>query len=172
MVHLLFQWNHKTIALVIRLIEKQLLIVYFSADGYTRRMAEEISKGAGQAGVEVGLKTVEECRLDDLVKADEIVVGSPTYFSNVAWQIKKLIDESIVLYRKNRALKGKVVGCFTSAGTRRDGKDCIRRLEVAFGFHHKMKLIPGITRASDDEEAEVTRMCRHYGEEVARQILS
>ena len=91
-------------------------------EGSTKRMAEEIGKGAERTGVNVELKRVEECRLNDLVEADGIVIGSPTYFSNVAWQVKKLIDESITLYRRGQ-LRDKVGGCFTSAGTRRDGKN-------------------------------------------------
>ena len=98
---------------------KRLLIVYYSGTGNTRRMAEEISKGAKQLGIDVDVKRVEDCSVEDLVEADGIVIGSPTYFSNVAWQVKKLIDESISLYR-GRQLKGKVGGCFTSSGTRRD----------------------------------------------------
>ena len=54
---------------------------------------------------------------------EAIVLGSSTYFSNVAWQIKKVIDESIVHYGGDK-LKGKVAGIFASAGTSRDGKDC------------------------------------------------
>jgi NAD(P)H dehydrogenase (quinone) len=135
-------------------------------------MAEEICEGAERSGVQVEVKSVEECKLNDLVEADGIVVGSPTYFSNVAWQVKKFIDESIELYRKEHALKGKVGGCFTSAGTRRDGKDCIRLLELTFGFHHRMKIVPGIIRTSGDEETQLSKMCRQYGEEIARQILS
>ena len=117
---------------------KRLLIIYYSGTGNTRRMAEEISKGAEQLGIDVEVKRAEDCRLDDLVKADGIIIGSPTYFSNVAWQVKRLIDESIVLYR-GRQLRGKVGGCFTSSGTRRDGKDCIRMLELAFGLHHEWR---------------------------------
>ncbi|RJS68167.1 hypothetical protein CW680_00170 [Candidatus Bathyarchaeota archaeon] len=103
---------------------KRLLIVYYSGTGNTERMAEEIGRGARRLGVEVEVKRVEECSLEDLVEADGIVVGSPTYFSNVAWQMKKIIDESVVLYRK-RQLKGKVGGCFTSSGKRRDGENCL-----------------------------------------------
>jgi len=155
-----------------RLIVKRLIIVYFSGEGTTKRMAEDICKGAERSGVQVEVKSVENCKLDDLVEADGIIVGSPTYFSNVAWQVKKLIDESIELYRKEHALKDKVSGCFTSAGTRRDGKDCIRRLEVTFGLHHRMKIVPGIIRTSGDKETQVSKMCRQYGEEIARQIRS
>jgi NAD(P)H dehydrogenase (quinone) len=154
------------------LVSKQLLIVYFSGEGSTKRMAEEICKGAEGSGVQVDVISVEECKLNDLVEADGIIVGSPTYFSNVAWQVKKLIDESIELYRKEYALRDKVGGCFTSAGTRRDGKDCIRLLELAFGFHHRMKIVPGIMRASGDEETQVSKMCRQYGEKIATQLLS
>ena len=97
---------------------------------------------------------------------------APTYFGNVAWQVKKLIDESIELYRKGHALRDKVGGCFTSAGTHRDGKSCIRLLEVTFGFHHRMKIVPGIISTSGDEETQVSKMCQQYGEEIAKQILS
>lgn len=135
-------------------------------------MAEKIGEGAERLGVEVEVKRMEECSLDDLAEADGVVIGSPTYFSNVAWQVKKLIDESIALYRKGRQLRDKVGGCFTSSGTRRDGKDCIRMLELAFGLHHKMKMTPGIIRTSGDGEDKLSKMCQQYGMKVARQILS
>ena len=148
---------------------KRLLIVYYSGTGNTERMAEEIGRGARRLGVEVEVKRVEECSLEDLVEADGIVVGSPTYFSNVAWQMKKIIDESVVLYRK-RQLKGKVGGCFTSSGTRRDGENCLKMLEIAFGFHHGMRMLPGIVRASGDDEKKVSEMCQQYGAEIAKQL--
>jgi NAD(P)H dehydrogenase (quinone) len=150
---------------------RRLLIVYFSEGGSTERMAEEIREGAERSGVQTEVMNVEKCKLSDLIEADGIVVGSPTYFSNVAWQIKKFIDESIELYRKEYALRDKVGGCFTSAGTRRDGKDCIRMLELTFAFHHKMKIVPGIISTSGDEEAQVSRVCQRYGEAIAKQIL-
>lgn len=151
---------------------KRLLITYYTAAGNTKKMADAIRKGAEKLGVTVVMKDVEQCSVGDLAEADGVVVGSPTYFSNVAWQVKKLIDESIALYRRERELSGKVGGCFTSSGTHRDGKDCIRMMELAFGFHHKMKMIPGIIRSSGDPEEAVSKMCEAYGTEVARQIIS
>ncbi len=155
-----------------KLATKRLLVIYYTGTGSTKRMAEEIGKGAERLGVKAEVKSVEKCRLSDLAEAGGIVIGSPTYFSNVAWQVKKLIDESITLYRREHQLRDKVGGCFTSAGTRRDGKDCIRMLELALGFHHKLKMITGIIRASGDREEEVSKMCQKYGMEIARQILS
>jgi len=154
------------------LAHRRLLIAYYTGGGNTGRMAEEIGKGAEGEGVDVEIKRIESCSLEDLANGDGIVVGSPTYFSNVAWQVKKLIDESIALYRRDHQLEGKVGGCFTSSGTRRDGKDCNKMLELAFGVHHRMKVVPGITRASGDSEAEVSDMCQRYGATIARKILS
>ena len=154
-----------------RLVTKQVLVIYYTGTGSTKRMAEEVGKGAERLAVKVEVKSVAECGLNDLAEADGIVIGSPTYFSNVAWQVKKLIDESITLYRKGHQLRDKVGGCFTSSGTHRDGKDCIRMLELAFGLHHRMKMIPGIIRESGDSEEEGSNMCQQYGMEIARQIL-
>ena len=150
---------------------KRLLIIYYTEKGGTKRMAEEIGKGATKLGVKVDLVRVEDCRLKDLVETDGIVIGSPTYFSNVAWQIKKLIDESIILYRKNHQLKGKVGGCFTSSGTKRDGMDCIRMVGLTLSLHHKLETIPGIISTTEDDEEEVALKCQQYGMEIARKIL-
>jgi len=156
----------------VKRLAKRLLIAYYTGTGNTKRMADAIGKGAERLGVTVEVKRVEECSLSDLAEADGIVIGSPTYFSNVAWQVKKLIDESIALYRGGHQLRDKVGGCFTSSGTRRDGKDCIRMLELALGLHHRLKMVPGIIRVSGDREEEVAQRCQKYGTEIARQILS
>jgi len=154
------------------LTAKRLLIAYYTGTGNTKRMADAISRGAKLLGVEVEVKRVDRCRLKDLAEADGIVIGSPTYFSNVAWQVKRLIDESIALYNRGRQLRDKAGGCFTSSGTRRDGEDCIKMLELAFGLHHRLRMVPGIIRVSGDREEEVSKMCQRYGMEIARQILS
>ena len=132
-------------------------------------MAEEIGEGAKSLGIAVETKRVEECSQDNLVEADGIVVGSPTYFNNVAWQIKKLIDESIGLYR-NKQLAGKVGGCFTSSGSLRNGEDCIKVMELAFGMHHELKMVPGILSSSNERDEEVSKKCQQYGVKIAKQL--
>jgi len=154
------------------LASKTLLIVYYSETGGTKKMAEEIARGADRLGVNVNMKRVEECGPDDLSGIDGLAVGSPTYFSNVAWQAKKLIDDSIVLYNKGHQLEEKVGGCFTSSGSQRDGKDCIRMLELTFGLHHRMKMIPGIVVTDGDRDDKVSRICQEYGMRIAQQMLS
>jgi len=151
---------------------KRLLIIFYTGKGSTERMAEAIGEGAESPEIEVEIKRVEDCVPEEMAEASGIVMGSPTYFSNVAWQVKKLIDESHeTLYRQHR-LEGRVFGCFTSSGTPRDGRDCVRALELAFGFHHRMKRVPGIVRARRDKWEKIIETCRQYGKEMARQVLS
>ncbi len=151
---------------------KQLLITYYTGTGNTERMAKEIAKGAQQVGINVVVKRVETCEVDDLKKADGVVIGSPTYFSNVAWQVKKFIDECAARFWQGRKLRGKIGGCFASSSTHRDGEDCIRMLEVTFGVHHKLKMLPGILKTSGDSDEKVSKMCQQYGEELAKQIVN
>jgi multimeric flavodoxin WrbA len=100
---------------------------------------------------------------------DSIVLGSPTYFSNVAWQVKKVIDESIVHYSGGK-LKGKVAGIFTSAGTSRDGKDCLKMLEIALGFHHGMKVVEGILRVDGESDKEAEKRCQEYARRLVKEF--
>jgi len=63
---------------------KRLLIIYYTGRGSTERMAEAIGEGAENPEIEVEIKRIEDCVPEDLAEADGIVIGSPTYFSNVA----------------------------------------------------------------------------------------
>ena len=47
-----------------------------------------------------------------------------------------------------------------------------RLLELAFGLHHKLKMVPGIIRASGESVEDVSEMCREYGMRIAKEILS
>ena len=80
-----------------------------------------------------------------------------------------MIDESIVHYEGGK-LKGKVAGIFTSAGTSRDGKDCLKMLEVALGLHHGMKVVEGILRVDSESDKEVEKRCQEYGKKLVKEI--
>ncbi|MCS7252786.1 MAG: flavodoxin domain-containing protein [Armatimonadota bacterium] len=152
--------------------KKRLLIIYYSGTGNTKMLANEIAAGARAKGVTVRVKCVEDCTVQDLREADALAVGSPTYFSNVAWQIKKFIDESIALY-EDKVLSGKPVGIFTSAGCRRDAQQCLKMLQLAFAYHHSMKLIePMLIRVDGEPDEQAKANARAYGERIAEALLS
>jgi len=147
---------------------KKVLILYYSRSGNTKKMAKAIAEAMKSDVINVRVEDVGKFDVSSLPNYDGIVLGSPTYFSNVAWPVKKVIDESIVHYG-GRKLKGKVAGIFTSAGTSRDGKDCLKMLEVALGFHHEMKVIQGIV-AHGESDKEVEKKCQEYGKRLSKEI--
>jgi len=92
----------------------KVLIIYYSRSGNTRKMAEKVRDGAESVeGTVVELKKVKETTLDDLLNADGVVLGSPTYFGVMAAEVKDLIDRSVKYFGK---MVGKVGGAFTSSG--------------------------------------------------------
>ena len=148
---------------------KKALILYYSRSGNTKKMAKAIAEPMKSSSISITVDDVEKCDISSLPNYDCIVLGSPTYFSNVTWQVKKAIDESIVHYG-GRKLKGKVAGIFTSAGSSSNGKDCLKMLEVALGFHHGMKVVEGILRVDGERDQEVDKRCQEYGKRLVKEI--
>ena len=92
----------------------KVLIVYDSRTGNTEKMAGEVAEGARTVeGVDVSVAGIERTRLEDLLQADAIILGSPTYYGNMSGKMKELIDKSFNVHGK---LEGKVGGAFTSSG--------------------------------------------------------
>lgn len=150
---------------------KRLLIFYHSEGARVMFMANQIGESVRERGIEVDVRMVEEVEVEGIVGYDGIVVGSPTYFSNVSWQIKKIIDETYPLRRGRFRLKGKIGGSFTSSDTKRDAEECIRLIELSLGLHHQMEVVPGIIVTRRDTEAQVYERCRAYGDLIADKIL-
>ena len=92
----------------------KILVVYDSSSGNTEKMALAVAKGAENAGdIAVTVKRAEQTNSNDLLVADGIIMGSPTYFGQMSAKLKALIDDSIKVHKN---LRGKVGGAFTSSG--------------------------------------------------------
>jgi NAD(P)H dehydrogenase (quinone) len=148
---------------------KKVLILYYSGSGNTKKMAKAIAEAMKSSAINVTVEDVGKFDISSLPNYDSIILGSPTYFSNMAWQVKRAIDESIVHYGGGK-LKGKMAGIFTSAGTSRNGKDCLKMLQVALGIHHGMKVVEGILRVDGESDKEVETRCQEYGKRLVKKI--
>lgn len=92
----------------------KILIVYDSETGNTEKMAHAVEAGVKKVdNVDVITKKVDETNLDDLLAADGIIIGSPTYYGLMSAKVKELFDKSVKIHGK---LEGKVGAAFTSAG--------------------------------------------------------
>jgi NAD(P)H dehydrogenase (quinone) len=75
-------------------------------------MAETIAQAMNEAGLPTECKPVSDVKADDLLEYDAIVLGSPTYYGQMAGPVKQLIDDTVSFHGK---LDGKVGAAFTSA---------------------------------------------------------
>jgi NAD(P)H dehydrogenase (quinone) len=99
----------------------KILIVYDSKTRNTESMALAVAKGAEQVSeIEVTVKKVERTTPDDMLNADGIIMGSPTYFGGMSAKLKAVFDASIKVHKK---LAGKVGAAFTSSGGTSSGAE-------------------------------------------------
>ncbi len=88
------------------------IVIYYSRSGNTKQMAEMIAGAMNDGGLAADCKSVDKVKVDDLLKYDAIVIGSPTYYGTMAAQVKQLFDDAVV---KHGQLEGKVGAAFTSS---------------------------------------------------------
>jgi multimeric flavodoxin WrbA len=138
-------------------------IFYFTGSGNTEAMARAITEGCQSAGADVVLQRVEDADPKQWPELDAIILGSPTYFGNMSWQAKKLIDDSIVVYER---LKGKQGGAFTSGGGRRDAEYALQALRWALEIHGMTMVGEGVLCEGKPGQKDL-EACRTYGRQVA-----
>lgn len=137
----------------------KVLVLYDSATGNTRRMAEEVAKGAGLVpGTEVRLRSVEEATAEDLLWCDGLAVGSPTNMGILSWRMKRFWDEVAGdLWGK---IDGKIACAFSSSGGWGGGAElaCLSMLLVLMNFGF---LVFGVT------DYVAKQFTLHYGAVLA-----
>lgn len=91
----------------------KILVLYFSKSGNTKKLARAVYDGVRETGVKCDLKPVTRFPMAGLIRYDGIILGSPTYYGQMAAEMKKFLDLSV---RFHGRLAGKVGGAFTTAG--------------------------------------------------------
>ena len=149
----------------------KVLVCYYSASGNTKRMAEEIAKGAKGTGAKVALMPVKDVEPRSFLEFDAIIMGSPTYYGSMAAKCKQLIDRSVVLHGK---LEGRVGGAFTSSGGRAGGNETTVLDILKAWLIHGM-VVRGTSSedhygpvAVEEPDRESLKACRAYGARLAR----
>jgi len=99
----------------------QVLVMYCSKTGHTKRLAEEIAKGVGEVdGVACIVKSAADVTKDDFVAADGIIAGSPVYFGTMAAELKAVFEKFIGVRKK---MEGKIGAAFATSGDPSGGKE-------------------------------------------------
>ena len=145
------------------------LILYYSRDGHTRRMANQIARGVSAIdGCDALVRTVPDLTTvnseasagnyapaiepaaedslyvtrDELAAADALIVGSPTRFGNMAAPLKHFFDGTSDLWISG-AMCNKPAAVFTSSSSMHGGQESTLFTMMLPLMHHGM-LIVGI----------------------------
>ena len=151
-----------------------ILVLYYSAGGSVRRMAELVAEGVERVpGVQSRLRTVPKvsaafdpkassipsdgppyCELRDLEECAGLALGSPTRFGNMAAPMKAFIDATGPLWLSGK-LAGRPACVFTSTGTLHGGQEATLLSMMLPLLHHGM-LIAGLPYSNPELNATRT----------------
>lgn len=151
------------------------LIVYDSKTGNTEKMAFAVAEGVRAIrGADAVVKKTDKTTNEDLLEADGIVVGSPTYYGQMSEKTKAMFDRSVGVHGK---LEGKVGGAFTSSGGIASGAETtiisILEAMLVHGMIIKGRASSGHYGAAavgEPKERDLER-CKELGKMMANLVL-
>ena len=138
----------------------EILVVYYSAHGSVREMAQLLARGINQvAGATARLRTVPPVaprtqvaeppvpdegapyvELADLEQCAGLALGSPTRFGNMAAPLKYFLDTTGALWAKG-SLAGKPAAVFTSTASLHGGQETTLTSMMLPLLHHGMLIL-------------------------------
>lgn len=99
----------------------QVLVMYYSRSGNTKKLASEIAKGVDEVdGVQSLLKPVTEVTKDDFINSEGIIAGSPVYFGVMAAELKEIFDRFVGIRNK---MGDKIGAAFATSADLSGGKE-------------------------------------------------
>ncbi len=139
---------------------KEVLILYYSRNGATAKMARKIAHGVEEvSAVNAKIRTVPPvsatceavadsipqsgapyASLQDLNDCSALILGSPTRFGNMAAPLKYFLDQTSSLWLSG-ALAGKPAAVFTSTGSLHGGQESTLLSMMLPLLHHGMMIL-------------------------------
>lgn len=99
----------------------QILVLYFSKGGNTRKLAEAVGRGVEEVeGVKALLKRTDEVTREDFLASRGVIAGSPVYFGGMAADLKRVFDEFVDTRKR---MENKVGAAFATSGDATGGKE-------------------------------------------------
>ena len=150
---------------------QKIAIIYYSRSGNTKSMAQFIEQGVKSVdGVDVEVMSAEDFLVDSMPGYDGFIVGSPVYYGSMAYQIKKVFDDSVKFHGR---LAGKVGAAFSSAANIGGGNETTI-LDILNAMLIHGMVVQGIEKGDHygtvsigAPDARVEEQCRILGERTA-----
>lgn len=93
-------------------IRLKAIVVYLSTSGNTKAMAEAIASGIESKNVDVKAVSFYDIKIEELIEADAIAVGSSTFYYRMLAPMEKFMNETLTSTNP----KGKLGAAFGSYG--------------------------------------------------------
>lgn len=99
----------------------QVLVIYYSGSGNTKKLAQEIAKGVQKIeDVKCVLKSTSEIAEDDFLNSDGIIAGSPVYFGTMAAELKEIFEKFVGIRGE---MEDKIGAAFATSADPSGGKE-------------------------------------------------
>jgi multimeric flavodoxin WrbA len=143
-----------------------LAVIYHSAFGHTKKLAEAVQTGAASVpNTTVHLISAEEAHehWDEINACDALIFGSPTYMGAVSAGFKEFMDKSGNLWLKQR-WKDKIAAGFTTSGSYNGDKLAVLQQMAGFAAQHGMIWISlGLQPGDAPEDGANTHVLNRLG---------
>lgn len=147
-----------------------ILLLYPTEQGRTGQMVPEICAGIQAEGVATLLRTVDTVTWEEMQAAHGIIVGNPTRFGGMDWQLKRLFDV-MAFQGYPGPLAGKVGGAFGAGGRAGSGAELALMSTIHVLLNHGM-IIQGFAHGAhygpvflrDTPEAAMQETCHAWGQ--------
>jgi flavorubredoxin len=136
----------------------QFIIVYNSTTGNTKIIADAIAEGARSLKLDTEVVDAFDVKIEDLLAADAIGFGVPTFNYHPSKPIMKLVDDL-----GKHELKGKLAIVFGSYGWSGQGAPVVAEKLRKIGFNVLDPVIRVKYKASENE----LESCKLLGKDVA-----
>jgi NAD(P)H dehydrogenase (quinone) len=158
-----------------------ILVLFHSIDGHTKKMADYVAEGASEIpGMEVKIKSIDDANRDDIYRADGISVGSPTHLGTVSAEMKRFWEDLLPEWQK---IDGKIGCAFSSEGGWGGGAEltcqALLTIMMNYGFlvfgvtdytGKQFTLHYGATQAGEPRAEKEIASCRRLGRRLAELV--
>lgn len=137
------------------------LIVYHTFTGKTKKMAEAVAEGAGSVeGTDPRIGEANDTGPQDFTKADAVALGAPNTFGGMAGALKDFFDRGWTVHEN---MEGKPAVAFTCE--KPDESGALKQIETFFSFFGLNKVVDGVAAPGEVGEKELEQ-CRELGRKL------
>ena len=141
---------------------RKVLVIYYSRSGNTEKMAKAVAEGA-KTNPNITVDLSYHIEAEALADYDAILVGSPTYNTQMPIDFKNLFEDAS---EKQINLKNKIGSAFGSYGWSGEAPQAVIEILKKFGI----QVIEPPIRAKYSPDRKTLDACVDLGKKVAQQL--